>query len=249
MAKDLKKAPPKGGDSFIDELSEDFDRFETWVIDNRKYLVAACILLVIIVAIVFTVIVARNSAARRNAEMFAKAKTVEEITAALDKAPSAASASEARFRLASLYLEKKDYASARTQLEQIAKDASHAFLAAKANLSIGYLDELEGKKDEALKVFAALADNVQTQPELRAEAAYAAGRICFSQKNYERARSYLSRFRADQGTVTGIWGTYAAALLRDIPAAPAQKSAASPAAASAQKSAAAPAAPAPGSKK
>ena len=163
MAKDLKKAPPKGGDSFIDELSEDFDRFETWVIDNRKYLVAACILLVIIVAIVFTVIVARNSAARRNAEMFARAKTVEEITAALDKAPSAASASEARFRLASLYLEKKDYASARTQFEQIAKDATHAFLAAKANLSIGYLDELEGNKDEALKVFAALADNVQTQ--------------------------------------------------------------------------------------
>ena len=247
MAKDLKKTPPKGGDSFIDELSEDFDRFETWVIGNGKVLVAACVVLVLIVAIVFTVIVARNSAAQKNAEMFAKAKTIEEITAALEKAPSALSAPEARFRLASLYLEKKDYASARTQFEQIAKDASHAFLAAKANLSIGYLDELAGKKDEALKVFAALADNVQTLPELRAEAAYAAGRICFEQKNFERARGYLSRFRADQGTVTGIWGTYAAALLRDIPAAPAQKSVAAPAA-PAQKTAAA-GVPAPGSKK
>ena len=231
MAKDLKKTAPKGSDSFVDELSEDFDRFEAWVIENGKYLVAACILLVLIVAIVFTVIVIRNSAARENAEMYAKAKTIEEITAALEKAPSAASAQEARFRLASMYLEKKDYSAARNQFEQIAKDASNAFLTAKATLSIGYLDELDGKKDDALKVFAALADNIQTQPELRAEAAYAAGRICFEQKNFERARTYLSRFRPDQGSVTGVWGTYANALLQKIPApaqtaAPAQKTAA-----------------------
>ena len=253
MAKDLKKAAPKGSDSFVDEISEDFDRFEAWVIENGKYLVAACVVLVLLVAIVFTVIVVRNSAARRNAEMFARAKTIEEINAALEKAPSALSAQEARFRLASLYLEKKDYAAARTQLEQVSRGTSNAFLAAKATLSMGYLDELTGKKDDALKLFAGVADNVQTQPDLRAEAAYAAGRICFEQKNFERARSYLARFRADQGTVSGVWGTYAAALLRQIPAAPAAASAApqkkAAPAATPQKTAAAPAAAASQEKK
>lgn len=70
---------------------------------------------------------------------------------------------------------------------------------------------------------------MQTLPDLRAEAAYAAGRIYFEQKNYERARTYLSRFRPDSGTVTGVWGTYSNALLQKIPAAPATvKTAAEP---------------------
>ena len=153
MAKDLKKAAPKGSDSFVDEISEDFDRFEAWVIENGKYLVAGCVVLVLLVAIVFTVIVVRSSAARRNAEMFAKAKTIEEINAALEKAPSALSAQEARFRLASLYLEKKDYAAARTQLEQVSRGTSNAFLAAKATLSMGSrrADRQEGRCSETLR--------------------------------------------------------------------------------------------------
>ena len=223
MAKNLKKMTSKGNDNLVDEISEDFDRFEAWVIENGKYLVAGCIVLVLVVAIVFTVIVIRNSNARKSAEMFARANTLEEITAALEKAPSAASAPAARFRLASLYLEKKDYTAARAQFELIAKNTSNAFLSEKASL-----DELTGKKEDALKVFAGI-DNMQTLPDLRAEAAYAAGRIYFEQKNYERARTYLSRFRPDSGTVTGVWGTYSNALLQKIPAAPATvKTAAEP---------------------
>ena len=229
MAKNLKKMTSKGNDNLVDEISEDFDRFEAWVIENGKYLVAGCIVLVLVVAIVFTVIVIRNSNARKSAEMFARANTLEEITAALEKAPSAASAPAARFRLASLYLEKKDYTAARAQFELIAKNTSNAFLSEKASLALGYLDELTGKKEDALKVFAGIADNMQTLPDLRAEAAYAAGRIYFEQKNYERARTYLSRFRPDSGTVTGVWGTYSNALLQKIPAAPATvKTAAEP---------------------
>ena len=232
MAKKMKKMTSKGNDNLVEEISEDFDRFEAWVIENGKYLVAGCIVLVLLVAVVFTVIVVRSSMARKNVEMFAQANTQEEITAALEKAPSAVSAPSARFRLASIYLEKKDYNAARVQFELIAKDGSNPFLAEKASLSLGYLDELTGKKAEALKVFAGIADNIQTFPDLRAEAAYAAGRIYFEQKNYERARTYLSRFRPDSGTVTGVWGTYANTLLQKLPAIPsAEKKAAAPASA------------------
>ena len=218
MAKNLKNVAPDGSDNLVDEMSENFDRFETWVIGNGKYLLAGCIALVVIVAVVFTVIAVRNAAAQADAEMFAKADTIESLTAALAKSPSAASAPEARFRLASLFLEKKDYAAAQKQFEELAKNTSDAFLAQKAALALGYLDELSGKQDAALQVFAGIADNGQVFADLRAEAAYAAGRICAAQKNFERARTYLSRFRPDNRSVTGVWGAYANALLRELPA-------------------------------
>ena len=34
MAKNLKKMTSKGNDNLVDEISEDFDRFEAWVIEN-----------------------------------------------------------------------------------------------------------------------------------------------------------------------------------------------------------------------
>ena len=49
-----KEAPPAGAnDNLVDEISENFDRFETWVIENGKYILGACIAVIVIVAIVF----------------------------------------------------------------------------------------------------------------------------------------------------------------------------------------------------
>ena len=218
MAKKMKNVTPNLNENIVEGISEDFDRFESWVIENGKYLIAGCVILVLAIAVFFSIQAMRASAAKADAQMYAAAKTAEEILAALKSAPSSPAATDARFRLAAIYLGKKDYAAAQNQLELIAKNTDNEFLSKKATLDLGYLYELTGKNADALRVFTTIADNAQTVSDLRAEAAYAAGRIYFEQKNYASARTYLSRFRPNRQTAAGMWGTYANALLRRLPA-------------------------------
>ena len=50
---DKEKLPKGANDNLVDEISENFDRFETFVIGNVKYILAGCIVLLIAVAVVF----------------------------------------------------------------------------------------------------------------------------------------------------------------------------------------------------
>ena len=42
-------------ENLVEEISENFDRFEAWVIENGKYILSVCVILVIGVAVFFTV--------------------------------------------------------------------------------------------------------------------------------------------------------------------------------------------------
>ena len=79
----------------------------------------------------------------------------------------------------------------------------------------GYIRELAGKNAEAASVYAMVADASDIMPDLRAEGAYAAGRMFLQLKNETAARKYLSMFdpMKVQSPVASQWAMLAQAQL------------------------------------
>ena len=153
-----KAAANVGGESIVEEISEDMDRFETWVIENGKYILVGCVVVVIAIAVVFSVMHFIEKSKQKSAEVLAKADTIEELEKTLNESSSEVGRDMALMRLAQLYIAKKDYASAIRNLEKVVQAMREPYIAYRAQLDIGYVNELAGKPEVALAAFAGVAD-------------------------------------------------------------------------------------------
>ena len=189
-----KAAANVGGESIVEEISEDMDRFETWVIENGKYILVGCVVVVIAIAVVFSVMHFIEKSKQKSAEVLAKAATIEELEKTLNESSSEVGRDMALMRLAQLYIAKKDYASAIRNLEKVVQAMREPYIAYRAQLDIGYVNELAGKPEVALAAFAGVADAAAAPLDFRAEAAYAAGRLLYAKKDLTSAGKYFSRF-------------------------------------------------------
>lgn len=203
-----------------DSISENFDRFELWFIDNGRKIFAACIAILVIVAAFYTV---RHFVEKNRAEVsakFANADTPEKMQALLDENGKAPEAVPAAFSLAADHAKKKQYDKAIALYTKISRENKDEFLARRAALNVAYLTEIKGQKDSASLLFSRIADDIKAPDGIRAEAAYAAGRLSFGSGDMERARKYLSLFSASQAAnrEAGQWASLSRALLNRVPA-------------------------------
>lgn len=226
-------APAKGkavsapsGESLVEGISEDMDRFETWAIENGKYILVGCVVLVIGIAVVFSVMHLMEKSKEKGVDQLAKAATIEELEKTLGESSSETGRDVALMRLAQLYIAKKDYAAAIRNLEKVVQGMKEPYIAYRAQLDIGYVNELAGKSDAALVAFAGVADAVAAPLDFRAEAAYAAGRLCYAKKDLTAAGKYFSRFDPARAASQQAkqWASLSRAALNRLP--PASKPAA-----------------------
>ncbi len=235
-----KNKPSGSKESLVEEISEDMDRFETWAIENGKYILGACIVVVIAIAVVFSVMHSIEKTKKQNAELLAKANTIEELEKALNATSSDIGRDMALMRLARLYIAKKDYASAIRKLESIVQGMKESYIAYRALLDIGYVNELAGKPEAALAAFVGVADAAGAPVDFRAEGAYGAGRLYYAKKDVTSAGKYFSRFDPARASSQQAkqWASLSRAALNRLP--PASKPAAAPVPAMAPAPAAAP---------
>ena len=205
----------------VEDMSENFDRFEMWVIANGKYIAAACILILIAVGIFLTVMHVRESSVKSATARLADAAKIDQLTEALKNASSDVPGYDmAQIRLARLYAADKKYDQAYSCYIAVAERKNEPYLSARSRLDAGYIRELAGKNAEAAAVYALVADSSDIMPDLRAEGAYAAGRIFLLLKNETAARKYLSMFdpMKAQSQVASQWAMLSQALLNRMPA-------------------------------
>ena len=200
----------------VEDMSEQFDRFEMWVIANGKYIAVACVLILIGVGIFLTVMHLRESSVKAATARLANASKIEQLADAL-KAVSAdvPGYDMAQIRLARLYAADKKYDQAYSCYLAVAERKNEPFLSARSRLDAGYIRELAGKYAEAASVYAMVADSSDIIPDLRAEGAYSAGRLFLQLKNETAARKYLSMFdpMKAQSQVASQWAMLAQAQL------------------------------------
>ena len=205
----------------VEDMSENFDRFEMWVIANGKYIAAACVLILIAVGIFLTVMHLRESSVKSATARLAGAAKIDQLTEALKNASTDVPGYDmAQIRLARLYAADKKYDQAYSCYIAVAERKNEPYLSARSRLDAGYIRELAGKNAEAAAVYALVADSSDIMPDLRAEGAYAAGRIFLLLKNETAARKYLSMFDPikAQSQVASQWAMLSQALLNRMPA-------------------------------
>jgi tetratricopeptide (TPR) repeat protein len=214
---------------FIEELNEDFDSFETWIMENWRFIVAGCVLAVLIVAGIGVGLYVSRSLDAKTARAFADADTQERLVAVIKAHPGAPAASEARMKLATMLMAKKDYAGAIAIYKEIvASGKGGDALGYRAALNEAYALELLGKKDEAVDAFSSVAQKLAAPDEVRAEANYGAGRL-LAAKDPVKAKDFLSKANtANPSSLSqGFWSSQAKALMdrlgaEAVPAAPAK---------------------------
>lgn len=214
-----KKENPVSGADFNESIGEEFDKFELWFIENGKLILAVCILLLLGVAAFYTTRHVIESKRSASISLFANADTPEKLEKALKSSSDSPQAVAGMMRLAAIKLEKGDLKGALELYTKASKASKDVYLAGRAALQCAYLQEKMGKNAEAVKLYAKLADELTAPADIRAEAAYAAGRLFLNMKNMISAKKYLTLFNeTHSNTVVVQYVANCRALLNRLPA-------------------------------
>ena len=209
------KAETAPAGDLADGISENFDKFELWFIENGKKIVAVCIVILIAVAAYYSVQYVINKNKAEVSSKFANADTAEKLMTVLKENSNAPEAFAASLAVAADHVAKKEYDKAVALYTKISQSAGDEFVARKAALSVAYITEVKGKEKEAALLFARIADDIKAPEGIRAEAAYGAGRLYFKAKDTVSARKYLSLFNSSSmtGRDAGQWAALSRAIL------------------------------------
>lgn len=182
------------GENMVEEIGEDFDKFETWAIENWRLIAWICVGIVAAVAAFTVGMSVKGSHDAKVAETFAAADTSEKLEKALAEYPSASSAGMARMKLAMMQTDKKSYDAALANFRAVSASAGTGeALRSRAALNAAYILEDQGKKEESLAAFLAVAESPLALEDFRSEAYYGAGRLMASKNEVEKAKGALSK--------------------------------------------------------
>ena len=236
-------------ENLVEEISENFDRFEAWIIENGKYILSVCIILVIGVAVFFTVAHFQSEARKKATLRLANAEKIADLEKVLKEVSSSTPGYDvAQIRLARAFAAEKKYDQAFAAYQAVAARKNDPFLANRSSLDSAYIREIAGKTKEAVVIFAMVADDKNALPDHRTEAAYAAGRLFLAGGDIPSAKKYLGMFDPMKlnTPVAAQWAAIARSMLYRIPSgkaavkktvAPAKKAAVKKAVAPAKKAA------------
>ncbi len=177
-----------------EDLSDQFDSFETFLMKNWK-VIAGCFALILVVVLIVCItaeVQKRSDMKARTA--FANAASEDELVEALDQYGSKNIAAAARLRLAGMYADHEKYPEAAEQLRLVSEDSgADWFIRARAALDAGYLCEKAGKNDEALKLYNTVSSNMDMPEALQAEASYAQTCVLLSMNKEPEALEALGK--------------------------------------------------------
>lgn len=195
MSEKNKSSEEKKQDKELtDILIDDFGKFEHFIVENWKKIILCSVFVIIAVALITLYIYNQRTAEKKAGEAFANSETVQQLRKVFEKYDDDSYKFKfyARYRLASLLLEKGDYSSAQSEFEKLIKMKNlPRYYLWLGNLQIAYLLEEQGKTAEAAAKFADISNNVFSVPPVKAEAAYSAGRLYLDLKKLSKAKEYL----------------------------------------------------------
>ena len=202
-------------------VAQELDNFELWVVEHRKKIVVAAAILVVVIATGVCLWKWSKGAENRSRDAFAKAVTVEQIEATLQKYSKGPAAAGARLRLADKYNAKKDYAKAAAILAEIVKDqTADLYVRARAEVNAGRYYELANNAAEAEKAYTAAANNAAYQEAVRAEASYLLGCLYAAKNDTAKAQASFKRAMVSKPTsqTTVYWSQLASRAMDRLPA-------------------------------
>ena len=239
----------------VSEQTDAIDLAQEWIANNWKLAVAAVIFIAAVIAVIAIVQHVQTVSDRNARAEIASAVTIASLSDVLTKYPDNPASVGAARRLASLYLEEKDYENARKALKFVVDfEKADPYIRTRSAIDSAGILALGGSSEAAYADLQAIASDPAADEVLRAEASFSAARIAFEAKDWARAEAALApintaRADAESSDPYSAWAMDALALKERIEAAKKAPAAASEVkAAPAVPAAKAPAAKAPAAK-
>ena len=215
----------KKNETPVSEQADAIDVTQEWFIRNWKLAVAAVVLIAAVIAVVVIINHVRDAADQKARAEIASASTITALTEVLSKHAENPASVGAAQRLASLYLAEKDFENARKALKFIIDfEKANPYIRTRAAVDSAGILEVGGSREAACSEFRAIAADPAADEVLRAEAAYAAARIAFELRDWNKAEEALAMIntaRADSGSSDpySAWAVDALALKGKLEAA------------------------------
>ena len=201
-------------------LMGDLNRFEVFLVENWKIMIAAGVIGVVAVGIFFSVQAWQNAREGKALNTLSAARTEPALVAALKLYGSEPASREARLRLAHLYLQEAKYDQALEQFALLEKADLPVEMRDRISLDRAYLLEAAGKVQEAADQLDRSCRNTAVSVGLRAEAGYGAGRLYAQLKALDRASASLAAVAGLSRQLAGMpdqeWCRLAAFVERDL---------------------------------
>ena len=222
----LRQAPvKKTKETPVSERTDAIDLAQEWIVNNWKLAVAVVIFIAAVIAAVAIVQHVQMASDRDARAEIASANTIPALSDVLAKHADNPASVGASLRLASLYLEEKDFENARKALARVVDfEKADPYIRTRAAIDCAGILTLEGAGEAACTEFLAVANDSTANEVLRAEAAFSAARIAFELKDWARAESALAlintvRADSESNDPYSVWAVNALALKDKIEAA------------------------------
>ena len=189
----IRQAPVKKKKEIpASEQADTIDVAQEWFARNWKLAVAAIVLIAAAVAVVVIVDHVRDVSDQKARAEIASAATIADLEQVLSKFADNPASVGAAQRLASLYLNEKDYEHARKALKFIIDfEKADPYIRTRAAIDSATILEVMGAGEAARGEFLSIASDPAANEVLRAEAAYAAARIAFDAGEWSKAEEAL----------------------------------------------------------
>jgi predicted negative regulator of RcsB-dependent stress response len=180
-------------DSFrsVDKLAKELDNIDSFVLKNWKKYVYIAVAFVIIIAVGLYYYESKEKINTQASQEIVTAKTAAELKDVIAKYPKFKSVDYSRLDLAAKYFDNKEYDKAIATYQDEVDHGSDAFAKNLAALNKCYVIAEKGDKVTAVSAFEKIADNKIVPEFIRAEAAYAGGRMLMDMGRKKDAITYL----------------------------------------------------------
>ncbi len=209
----------------VSEQTDAIDLAQEWIANNWKLAVAAVIFIAAVIAVIAIVQHVQTVSDRNARAEIASAVTIASLSDVLTKYPDNPASVGAARRLASLYLEEKDYENARKALKFVVDfEKADPYIRTRSAIDSAGILALGGSSEAAYADLQAIASDPAADEVLRAEASFSAARIAFEAKDWARAEAALApintaRADAESSDPYSAWAMDALALKERIEAA------------------------------
>ncbi len=191
--KQVNELNKEAEDEITNALVDDIDKFEHTIIEKWKSILYVIIAIVVVISGIAISVNMNNEKNKEIASAFGDAKTAEEINKVIAEYPTSNAVAPVRVKVAKLALDKKDYASAINEYNEILKLNIQSELRESTQINIALVNELNNNNDEAISQFSKIAKNSTFSQSTKDEANYALGRLYIIKKQNDDAKSALEK--------------------------------------------------------
>ncbi|HBM17475.1 MAG TPA: hypothetical protein DD381_14195 [Lentisphaeria bacterium] len=193
----------------VDVISKELDAVDNFVLKYwKKYVYIAIGVIVVVAAVtIFIRVFEHNSTSA--AREISGALSLEQLQTAVSKNPTNVLTPYAELEMVPKLLEKKDIDGAKKVCNKVISSRQDPYALAQAKVDLGYIAEIQGNNDEAIKIFTQLASDPESTESVKAESFYNAGRIYLAMGKKTQAIEVLKKCSAISDSSSMGWQEFA----------------------------------------